>query len=59
METFPALLVLCAGNSLFPVTRSFDVILSAPWISGWVNNREAGDWRRRRTHYDAIVMIIS
>ena len=27
------------------------------WINGWVNSREAGDLRRRRAHYDAIVMI--
>ena len=26
------------------------------WINGWVNNREAGDWRRYRTHYDVRVM---
>ena len=26
------------------------------WISGWVNNREAGDLRRYRAHYDVIVM---
>ena len=26
------------------------------WINGWVNNREAGDLRRYRTHYDVIVM---
>ena len=26
------------------------------WINGWVNNREAGDWRRYRTHYDVTVM---
>ena len=26
------------------------------WISGWVNNREAGDLRRHRAHYDVIVM---
>ena len=26
------------------------------WIYGWVNNREAGDLRRHRTHYDVIVM---
>ena len=26
------------------------------WINGWVNNREAGDLRRYRPHYDAIVM---
>ena len=27
------------------------------WINGWENNREAGDLRRYRTHYDVIVMI--
>ena len=27
------------------------------WINGWVNNREAGDLRRHRAHYDVIVMI--
>ena len=26
------------------------------WINGWVNNREAGDLRRYRAHYDIIVM---
>ena len=28
-------------------------------INGWVNNGEAGDLRRHRTHYDAIVMYLS
>ena len=28
------------------------------WINGWVNNREAGDLRRHRPHYDVIVMFI-
>ena len=27
-------------------------------INGWVNNREAGDLRRKRAHYDVIVMNI-
>ena len=26
------------------------------WINGWVNNREVGDLRRHRGHYDVIVM---
>ena len=26
------------------------------WINGWENNREAGDLRRYRAHYDVIVM---
>ena len=28
------------------------------WINGWVNNREAGDLRRHRAHYDVIVMVV-
>ena len=28
------------------------------WIIGWVNNREAGDLRRYRAHYDVVVMHI-
>ena len=27
------------------------------WINGWVNNREAGDSRRYRAHYDVTVML--
>ena len=30
--------------------------LICAWINDWVNNREAGDLRRHRTHYDVIVM---
>ena len=64
METFSALLALCAGNSPvtceFPsqrrVARSFDVFLICAWINGWVNNREAGDLRRHGAHYDVTVM---
>ena len=35
-----------------PVTRSFDV-----FFYDWVNNREAGDLRRHRGHYDVNVMV--
>ena len=28
------------------------------WINDWVNNREAGDLRRHRGHYDVNVMTI-
>ena len=27
------------------------------WINGWVNNREAGDLRRHRAHYDVTVLF--
>ena len=30
--------------------------LNWAWINGWINNREAGDLRRYRAHYDVIVM---
>ena len=64
IETFSALLAICAGNSPVPgefptqrpVTRSFDVYFDLRPINGWVNNREAGDLRRHRAHYDVIVM---
>ena len=47
METFFALLAICAGNSPVPgefptqrpVTRSFDVYFDLRRINGWVNNR--------------------
>ena len=65
METFSALLAICAGNSPIPgeftaqrpVTRGFEFFsLIYVWINGWVNNPEAGDFRRYRAHYDVIVM---
>ena len=33
--------------------------LICAWINGWVNNREAGDLRRHRAHYDVNVMKMS
>ena len=67
METFSALLAICAGNSPVagqfpaqrPVRRSFDVFfdLLCICINGCVNNREAGDFKRHCTHYDVTVMM--
>ena len=34
------------------------VLWSAPWINGCVNNREAGNLRHHRAHYDVIVMFL-
>ena len=31
-------------------------VMRSPWINGWVNNLEAGDLRRHRSHYDVTVM---
>ena len=39
-----------------PVTRSFDVFFDLRIEKRLVNNREAGDLRRNRAHYDVIVM---
>ena len=36
--------------------RALMFSLISAWINGWVINREAGDLRRRCTHYDVIVM---
>ena len=30
--------------------------LICAWTNGWVNNRDAGDLRRHRAHFDVIVM---
>ena len=59
-----ALLAICAGNlpvtgefpAQKPVTRSCDVSLICVRINGWVSNREAGELRRHRAHYDVTVM---
>ena len=32
------------------------LLWSASWINGSVNDRETGDLRRQRDHYDAFVM---
>ena len=65
METFSALLVLCAGIHRSPVNSPHRVLwrgalmfsLICVRINGWVNNREAGDLRRCRAHYDVIFML--
>ena len=65
METFSALLAICAGNSPVPVNSphkcqwrgALMLSLICVWINGWVNNHDAGDLRRYRVHYDVIVMV--
>ena len=66
METFSALLAICAGNSPVPVnsphkgqwrgTLMFSLFYAR--INGWANTGEAGNLRRHHTHYDVIVMIV-
>ena len=49
------------GHRWIPHTKASDAELwcflwSAPWINGWVNNREGGDSvRRHHAHYDVMV----
>ena len=60
MEPLSALLTLCVENPPviggFPsqrlVTRNFDLRLN----NGWANNRDAGDLRRHRAHFDVTVI---
>ena len=68
---FSALLALCEWNPPVtgeftgrrwiplkkPLTRSFDVFFDLRLTNGWVNNRDAGDLRRHRAHYDVILMM--
>ena len=67
MEPFSALLALCAGNSPVPVNSphkgqwrgALMFSLICAWINDWVNNREAGDLRRHRGHYDVNIMSLT
>ena len=67
METFSALLAICAGIHRSPVNSphkgqwrgALVISMICAWINGWVNNRKAGYLRRNRTHYDVIVMSVS
>ena len=61
METFSALLALCAGNSRPPVNSphkgQWRGVLVFSLICVWINNREADDLKRHRGHYDVTVMM--
>ena len=66
IETFSALLAICAGNSPVPVNYPhkgqwrgalmFSLICARS--NRCVNNGEAGDLRHRRSHYDVTVMFV-
>ena len=61
METFSALLALCAGNSPRKGQWRGALIFFfiCAWINGGVNNREAGDLGLHRAHYDVTVMSVA
>ena len=64
METFPRYWPFVWGFHRSPVNShhkgqwrgALMFSLICAWINGWVNNGEAGDLRRHRTHYDVTVM---
>ena len=65
MESFSALLAICAGNSPVsgefpaqrPVTRSFDVFFDLRLNKRLSKQSRAGDLRRYLAHYDVTVMF--
>ena len=68
METFSALLAICAGSIHRSPVNSVNYPHKGQWrgalmfslictrINGWVNNGEAGDLRCYHAHYDITVM---
>ena len=64
LETFSAMLVICAGIHRSPVNSpykglwraAFMFSLICTWMNGWVNTREAGDLRCHHAYYDVILM---
>ena len=64
MEAFPRYWPFVRGIHRWPVNSphkgqwrgTLMLSLICAWINGWVNNRDAGDLRRRVTHCDVIVM---
>ena len=67
METISALLVICEGifpvtgefPTQSPVTGSFAVIFDLDLNKRLMNNREAGDLIRHRTHYNVTKIIFA
>ena len=66
MITYRIDMMTSSNGNIFRVTghlcgeftgpRCFMFSLICAWINRWVNNREAGDLRRYRAHYDVIEM---
>ena len=63
-KQFPRYWPFVRGNHRWPVNSphkdqwrgALIFYLIYAWINGWVNNGEAGDSRRHRTHYDLTLM---
>ena len=63
METFSASLALCAGIHRSPGNSlhkgQWRGVLIFTWTNGRLNNRDVGDLRCHRAHYDVTVMTTS
>ena len=65
MDTFPRYWPFVRGIHRSPVNsahkgqrrRALMFSLIYAWTNGWVNNRETGDLKRHRAHYDVIVIF--
>ena len=59
MKTFSVLLALCEGIHRWPASDAelWYLFWSAPEKNSWANNRDAGDLRRYRSHYDVAAVI--
>ena len=63
METFSALLALCADNSpvtveFLSVRRRFDFFCDLGPSKRWISNRDAGDLSRHWNYHDVTVMVV-
>ena len=56
MEIFPRYWPFVRGIHRSPVNSPHKGQWRGAWTNGWVNNRDAGDLRRHRAHYDDTVM---
>ena len=64
MEAFSALLAIVRGIHRSPVNSphkgkwrgALMFSLNCAWTNGWGNNRDAGDLRRNRAHYDVTLL---
>ena len=65
IETFSAYLALCEDNpvvtAVLPHKGHWRETLIFPricaWANGWINNRDAGELKRHRAHYDVTVLV--
>ena len=59
MVTVSALLVLCQGKHLSPVDAQTKTSDAERLNKRWACNRDAGEFRRHRVHYDGTVIVWS